>query len=182
VVGFTFEAGRLDQSLGASLLFLTNVAAILGSGTVVMALYGIHRLAAHSAGPEQRTINRRNAVIAIAAMIVAVSIPLAATSVSVVRDTSRETQTLAAARSFGDAVGWTTGNVTTRNGVVLVHMEGPPPLPNTDRLRTELEERGVDPREVHVELVPARLVIFDQPGSMSCLPLIPRPATSISGV
>src|ERR687898_731777 len=46
VVGFTFEAGKLGQSLGASL-----VSAILGSGTVVMALYGIHRLAAHSAGP-----------------------------------------------------------------------------------------------------------------------------------
>src|SRR5215208_1601138 len=94
VVGFTFEAGKLDQSLGASLLFLTNVAAILGSGTVVMALYGIHRLAAHSAGPEQRTINRRNAVIAIAAMIVTVSIPLAATSLTVIRDTSREALTL----------------------------------------------------------------------------------------
>ena len=161
VVGFTFEAGKLGQSLGASLLFLTNVAAILGSGTVVMALYGIHRLVAPTDGPEQPTINRRNAVIAIAAMIVVVSIPLAATSLTVIRDTSREAQTLAAARSFGKAVGWSTGNVTTRNGVVLVHMEGPPPLPNTDRLRTELEERGVDPSEVHVELVPARLVTFD---------------------
>jgi Domain of unknown function (DUF389) len=99
--------------------------------------------------------------VAIAAMIVAVSISLGATSISVVRDTSRETRTLAAARSFGNAVGWSTGNVTTRGGVVLVHMEGPPPLPNTDRLRTELEERGVDPTEVHVELVPARLVTFD---------------------
>jgi uncharacterized hydrophobic protein (TIGR00271 family) len=158
VVGLTFEAGKLGQSLGASLLFLTNVAAILGSGTVVMAIYGIHRLVAPTAGPEQRTVNRRNAIIVIAVMVVAVSIPLAATSVSV---TSREARTLAAARSFGDAVGWTTGNVTTRNGVVLVHMEGPPPLPKTDRLRTELEERGVDPSEVHVELVPARLVTFD---------------------
>jgi uncharacterized hydrophobic protein (TIGR00271 family) len=161
VVGLTFEAGKLGQSLGASLLFLTNVAAILGSGTVVMAIYGIHRLVAPTAGPEQRTVNRRNAIIVIAVMVVAVSIPLAATSVSVVRDTSREARTLAAARSFGDAVGWTTGNVTTRNGVVLLHMEGPPPLPKTDRLRTELEERGVDPSEVHVELVPARLVTFD---------------------
>jgi hypothetical protein len=99
--------------------------------------------------------------VAIAAMIVAVSISLGATSISVVRDTTREAHTLAAARSFGNAVGWSTGNVTTRGGVVLVHMEGPPPLPNTDRLRTELEERGVDPTEVHVELVPARLVTFD---------------------
>jgi hypothetical protein len=100
-------------------------------------------------------------IIIIAAMIVAVSIPLAATSLTVIRDTSREARTLAAARSFGDAVGWSTGNVTTRNGVVLVHMEGPPPLPNTDRLRTELVERDVEPSDVHVELVPARLVTFD---------------------
>ena len=161
VVGFTFEAGKLDQSLGALLLFLTNVAAILGSGTVVMALYGIHRLVTPTADPEQRTVNRRNAVIVITAMIVAISVPLTAASLTVARDTSREARTLTAARSFGDEVGWTVGNATTRNGVVLVHMEGPPPLPETDRLRTELEERGVDPSDVHVELVPARLVTFD---------------------
>src|ERR687890_2281816 len=149
VVGFTLEAGKLDQSLGASLLFLTNVAAILGSGTVVMALYGFHRLVASTAGSEGRTFNRRPAVLAIAALIIAVSVPLTAASITASRDTSREAHTLAAARSFGNAVGWTTGNVTTRNGVVLVHMKGPPPLPNTDRLRRELEERGVDPREVH---------------------------------
>ena len=161
VVGFTFEAGKLGQSLGASLLFLTNVAAILGSGTVVMALYGFHRLIASTASPERRTVNRRNVVIIITAMVVAVSVPLTAASLSVARDTSREARTLAAARSFGDEVGWTVGNASTRNDVVFVHMEGPPPLPKTDRLRTELEERGVDPSDVHIELVPARLVTFD---------------------
>ena len=106
VVGFiTFEAGKLGQSLGASLLFLTNVAAILGSGTVVMALYGFHRLIASTASPERRTVNLRNVVIVITAMVVAVSVPLTAASLSVARDTSREAQTLAAARSFGDEVG-----------------------------------------------------------------------------
>jgi uncharacterized hydrophobic protein (TIGR00271 family) len=161
VVGFTLEAGKPDQALGALLLFLTNVAAILGSGTVVMALYGFFRPAASPAGPERPAVNRRNAVIIIAAMVVAVSIPLTTTSLTLARDTSREAKTLAAAREFGDAVGWSTGNVTTRGGVVLVHMEGPPPLPRTDRLRTELEDRGVDPSEVQVELVPAKLVTFD---------------------
>ena len=53
------------------------------------------------------------------------------------------------------------GNASTRNDVVFVPKEGPPPLPKTDRLRTELEERGVDPSDVHIELVPARLVTFD---------------------
>jgi uncharacterized membrane protein len=161
VVGFTLEAGKPDQALGASLLFLTNVAAILGSGTVVMALYGFFRPAASPAGLERPAVNRRNAVIIIAAMVVAVSIPLTATSVTLARDTLREAQTLAAAREFSDAVGWSTGKVTTRGGVVLVHMEGPPPLPNTDSLRTELKKRGVDPSEVQVELVTAKLVTFD---------------------
>jgi uncharacterized hydrophobic protein (TIGR00271 family) len=161
VVGFTLEAGKLDQSLGAFLLFLTNVAAILGSGTIVMALYGFHRLVFSTAGFEVRSFNRRNAVIAIAALVIAVSIPLTVTSVTVARDTAREAQTLAAARAFGDEVGWTTGDASTRGGVVTVHMEGPPPLPPTDRLRKELGKRGVDPSDVHVELVPARLVTFD---------------------
>ena len=44
---------------------------------------------------------------------------------------------------------------------MLVHMEGPPPLPKTDGLRKELEKRNVDPSEVQVELVPARKVTFD---------------------
>jgi len=165
VVGFTLEAGKPDQALGALLLFLTNVAAILASGTIVMALYGFHRRIAPTANPGQRTVNRRNAVIIIAAMVIAVSIPLTATSITLARDTSREARTLAAAREFGDVVGWSTGNVTTRGGVVLVHMEGPPPLPDTDRLRKELKKRDVDPSEVHVELVPARLVTFDMPGT-----------------
>jgi uncharacterized membrane protein len=161
VVGFTLEAGKPEQAFGAFLLFLTNVAAILGSSTVVMALYGFFVTTALETGSERRMVNRRNAVIIIAAMVVAVSFPLSATSVTLARDTSREARTLAVARSFGHAVGWSVGKVTTRGGVVLVHIEGPPPLPKTDPLRKELEERGVDPSDVHVELVPARVVTFD---------------------
>ena len=126
-----------------------------------MALYGFHRQVGPTSSPGRRPVNRRNAVVIIAAMVIAVSIPLTATSVTLARDTSREARTLAAAREFGHAVGWSTGNVTTRGGVVLVHMEGPPPLPDTDRLRKELKKRGVDPSDVRVELVPARVVTFD---------------------
>jgi uncharacterized hydrophobic protein (TIGR00271 family) len=161
VVGFTLEAGKPDQALGALLLFLTNVAAILTSGTIVMALYGFHRLVASAASSERGMVNRRNAVIIIAAMVIAVSIPLTTTSVTLARDTSREARALAAAREFGKEVGWKTGNVKTREGEILVHMEGPPPLPDTDRLRKELEKRDVDPSAVRVELVPAQVVTFN---------------------
>jgi hypothetical protein len=95
-------------------------------------------------------------------MVIAVSIPLTTTSVTLARDTSREARAaLAAAREFGKEVGWKTGNVTTREGEILVHMEGPPPLPDTDRLRKELEKRDVDPSAVRVELVPAQVVTFN---------------------
>src|SRR3954471_14206467 len=45
VVGLTLESGAPHQSLGALLLFTTNVIAILASGIVVMALYRVGRLA-----------------------------------------------------------------------------------------------------------------------------------------
>jgi hypothetical protein len=86
---------------------------------------------------------------------------LTATSITVSRDSAREAKTLAAARAFGNEVGWSTDNITTRGGVVIVDMEGPPPLPRKDLLRKELQERGVDPSDVQVELVPARRVTFD---------------------
>ncbi|HEX5848539.1 MAG TPA: DUF389 domain-containing protein [Rubrobacter sp.] len=161
VVGLTFESGAPDQSLGALLLFLTNVAAILGSGTVVMAIYGVHRLAASPDSPGQRTVNRRNAVIAIAAMIVAVVVPLTATSVSIARDSLREARVSDAARAFGKEVGWSTADITTRKGRVVVLMEGPLPVPDPDPLESQLKERGVAPSEVRVELDPVRIVTFD---------------------
>jgi len=43
VVGLTLEGGEPSQALGALLLFLTNVAAILLTGIAVMALLGAHR-------------------------------------------------------------------------------------------------------------------------------------------
>jgi uncharacterized hydrophobic protein (TIGR00271 family) len=161
VVGLTFEAGARDQSFGALLLFLTNVAAILASGTVVMALYGVHRLATPAATPGQRTVNRRNAIIVIAAMVVAVVVPLTATSVTIARDTLREARVSEAARAFGKEVGWSPGEISTRNGQVVVHMEGPLPIPDTDPLELQLEKRGVAPSEVRIELDPVRVVTFN---------------------
>ncbi|WP_394771118.1 DUF389 domain-containing protein [Lacisediminihabitans sp.] len=44
VAGLALESGSLVQFLGALLLFLTNVVAIIGTGIVVMSLYGVSRL------------------------------------------------------------------------------------------------------------------------------------------
>ena len=63
VVGLTLESGAPRQSLAAFLLFTTNVAAILASGIVVMALYRVHRVSDQAAAP---AFHRRGAVAIIA--------------------------------------------------------------------------------------------------------------------
>ena len=66
-----------------------------------------------------------------------------------------------AARAFGKEVGWSTANITTRQGQVVVLMEGPLPIPDTDSLKSQLAKRGVAPSEVRIDLDPVRVVNFD---------------------
>ena len=63
VVGLTLESGAPHQALGALLLFTTNVAAILASGIVVMALYRTHRISDQAQAP---AFHRRGAVAVVA--------------------------------------------------------------------------------------------------------------------
>jgi uncharacterized membrane protein len=58
VVGLTLESGADGQSVGALLLFLTNVGPIVLSGLIVMALYRVHR-AATQAGIGRPPTDRR---------------------------------------------------------------------------------------------------------------------------
>jgi hypothetical protein len=51
VVGLTLESGAPNQALGALILFTTNVAAILASGIVVMALYRTFRASDNTKAP-----------------------------------------------------------------------------------------------------------------------------------
>ena len=69
VVGLTLESGAPRQSLGAFLLFTTNVVAILASGTVVMALYRAYRRPDQATAP---AFHRAGAVAVIAGLLLAV--------------------------------------------------------------------------------------------------------------
>ena len=54
VVGLTLESGVPDESVGALLLFGTNVAAIIATGTLVLLLYRIRDVAAAAGLPVGR--------------------------------------------------------------------------------------------------------------------------------
>ena len=166
VVGLTLQAHRWGQAGGASLLFVTNVAAMLGVGTVVMAFYRVHRMSPQYGTRESRALNRRNAVFVIAALVVIVVVPLTSASVTVAHQTSRETAVTAAAAAWVPGTGWELVSVTTDDsGHTVALFQGPPPYPDTSGLRAQLVARGVPPQTVQVQFVPRQTVTFRPVGS-----------------
>jgi len=67
VAGLTLQSGAPGQCLGALLLFATNVAAILASGIVVMALYRVSR----ASGPAPAAASGRPVAMVIIVLLLA---------------------------------------------------------------------------------------------------------------
>ena len=153
VVGLTLESGDADQALGALLLFVTNVVAILATGTIVMAIYGVYRLQADDTFVRAK-FNRRHAITVIGGMIVLVGIPLTVSSVSIARDTDQQTDVHEAGEEWADLVGWELVEVDTEATRIIARFEGPTPVPSTDSFIPILRDHGVDPDDVRVELLP----------------------------
>jgi uncharacterized hydrophobic protein (TIGR00271 family) len=161
VVGLTLESGQGDQALGALLLFVTNVVAILATGTIVMALYGIYRL-----GPDdtlvRSRINRGSALAVIGVMAVVVGIPLTLTSIAIAQDTNAQADVHDAGERWADGVGWELVGVDMQAGEIVARFEGPTPIPTTGDLVRLLRDTGVDPDDVKVELVPRATVELEE--------------------
>lgn len=156
VVGLTAEAGELDQAMGALLLFGTNVAAILTTGIVVMGLCGVHRMVVPVSDPSTgvRAVNRRNAVLVIVGLFVVIGVILATSTVSIARDTQRESRVRRIVTTWAGEYDWDVLDVNTVDDEVVVRLAGPPPIPGTDDLETALEAAGIAPEDVVVEFIP----------------------------
>lgn len=158
VVGLTAESGELDEAAGALLLFGTNVAAILTTGIVVMAVYGVHKLVVPSADPARRSVNRRNAVLMIVALFVVIGIPLTISTVKISRDTALESDVRAAAADWADDHAWTLLGVSSDNTGIIIRLAGVPPLPDTSDLVDALDRAGIDPTTVTLQVIPESTV------------------------
>jgi uncharacterized membrane protein len=159
VVGLTLEAGEAAQSFGALLLFLTNVAAILATGTIVMAFYGAHRH--RGSNDTGREMNRRNAVATIAVLVVAVTVPLAVSSVQITKDTAEQVEVHDVSQNWAAAGGWELVEVVGEEGMTIARLEGPLPAPDVEPLRAELARKGVDLNHVRLELLPRQTIDLD---------------------
>jgi uncharacterized hydrophobic protein (TIGR00271 family) len=153
VVGLTLEAGASDEAAGAFLLYLTNVAAILLTGLLVMTLY---RVGATASGAADRGgASRRAGIIATVAAVIALGLPLAASSARIVVETVIARDVRATASSWAVSQGWEVVSVETRQGEVVVRAVGPTPAPDPDGLRTALDAAGLAEVVVQLDLVPA---------------------------
>jgi uncharacterized membrane protein len=154
VVGLTLESGAPRQSLAALLLFMTNVAAILASGVVVMALYQVRRGLGQvqTASP---AFHYRGAVAIIAALLLAVIVPLSISSGRIDKTTVRQSDVQAVAQHWASAAGWSVVGVTVTGDQVLVEATGPSPAPGLAGLRRDLDAAGLNGLNVQVSLVTA---------------------------
>ena len=149
VVGLTLESGAPRESLGAFLLFATNVAAILASGIVVMAIHRVHRVFG-AAGARYG-----GAIVIIAALLLVVIVPLHINSDRIDNTNVRQSEVQAVAERWANDAGWSVTGVTATGDQVLIEATGPNPAPGLTQLRHDLNVAGLNGLDVRVSLVPA---------------------------
>ncbi|MGM0384471.1 MAG: TIGR00341 family protein [Actinomycetota bacterium] len=135
VVGICLGNGQPVLALGAFLLFLSNMVALVMAGTLVFTAYGYAREAALARG-----FNRRRANSAVAAVLVLVLVPLlsnTAANLAVAIWTQRVTAV--AEEWLADVPGGRLTDVTVTSATAILDIEVPGALPDTAALLAALD-------------------------------------------
>lgn len=151
VVGLLLEVGRYGDATGAALLFGTNVAAIVATGTIVLLAYRVRGVAQSSGMPVGALTG--STLVAVAALVVLVTIPLAGGSAAVAADQRLQSQVTPIATEWATGAGWQLSSVAVTGGSLSVTALGPLPGPNPGSLRRMLDNAGFTGTALTVELV-----------------------------
>jgi uncharacterized hydrophobic protein (TIGR00271 family) len=151
VVGLLLEVGRFSDAAQALLLFGTNVAAIVLTGTVLLGAYRV-REASRGAGHVATAFGKRTFAV-IVSLVVVVAVPLAIGTFNVVRDQALTARAKPVAQSWAARAGWQVTTVEVVNGTVTITALGPPPSIDVDQLRKELDAAGLTANDALVRLV-----------------------------
>jgi uncharacterized hydrophobic protein (TIGR00271 family) len=151
VVGLTLESGAGDEALGALLLFGTNVAAIVGTGTLLLLIAGL-RSSARTAGRPIGEL-RGTTLVVVAAMLVVVAVPLTLGSGQAAREQWVISQAGSVAEEWADGQHWQVQDVAYRQGALWVVAVGQPPEADEDALRQALDDAGLADVTLEVTLL-----------------------------
>lgn len=151
VVGMLLQVQRYADAAQAGLLFGTNVAAIIATGTIVLLFYRVR----DAAKLQGRVVGRISPLtyIVIAGAMILVAIPLAIGSVSIAQDRNLEAQTLPIARGWATDAGWDISAVRAVQHRLIVTALGEPPEADPSGLRVALNEAGYSDVSVDIVLV-----------------------------
>lgn len=156
VAGLALESGEAGQAFGAALLFVTNVAAILATGSIVMAVYGFSRLRMLEAEDKEAERRRRAKAYVTTAMLVAlVAWPLTYSSAKAFESRSREQAVREYVEQATEGSRWVIIDISAREGdLVLVQLRGTPPVPDLTPVWEDMEAEGLETDKIVIEFVP----------------------------
>ena len=151
VVGLTLESGEPGQALGALLLFASNVAAIVATGTGLLLVYRV-RAAAEAAG---RPVGRlgKGTMAVVAAFVVLVAVPLGVGSYRVYTQSTTIAGVRPVADQWASTQSWRVVSISGTASAVQIDAIGPTPGPDVALLRRELDQAGYADVAVQVSLV-----------------------------
>jgi len=145
VVGLSLQDGRLDYAMGAILLFITNVAAIIFTATLVLLLYNV-RGAAKSAGIEIHKL-RGTSLALVTGTVILVAIPLGFSTERVFSEARLTFSAAPVAERWAKANGWKILKLDIKNNMVTITAFGPPPELEAQELRRDQKRSHQAPLE-----------------------------------
>ncbi|MGW0666168.1 DUF389 domain-containing protein [Streptomyces sp. NPDC002746] len=154
VTGLLLTVHRYHDAGQSALLFATNVAAIVATGTVVFLIYGV-RVGAERADMRVGEFRGRT-LAAVVCVVVLVAAPLTAGTVTVARDRSLAADARPVAEQWAATGKWQIASVEARNGIVVIGVLGLPPQPAPTALRAALDEHGMRDADLELHLVGGR--------------------------
>jgi uncharacterized hydrophobic protein (TIGR00271 family) len=151
VAGLTLEARAYGETLGAVVLFGTNVTAIIATGTLLLLLARV-RDTARAANLTVGSLSVKT-IAAVGVSLVLISVPLAYGSVQVVREQLIVTSARPVADNWADRQGEQVTDVFVRGDVLHIVALGSPSQVRVEGLRGALDEAGLDHIDVEVTMV-----------------------------
>ena len=149
-VGILLAGGRGEDALGAMILFLTNIGAILLAGTITFLVTGL------AAAVGRRPSQVRNALFAICVFVALIAIPLRANSHRLWADATHEEKVLEIVHDWIEPTDWEVYAVNVDGNLVEIALGGDGELPPTDDVIAALNEEFDGDVEVTARIVNTR--------------------------
>jgi uncharacterized hydrophobic protein (TIGR00271 family) len=151
VVGLTLESGAPDEARGALLLFATNVAAIVATGTLVLLAYRIRHVMT-SAGRPVPAFSKRTVAVVVGTVIL-VAVPLAWGTLWSALKHQIVLRAQPVAEQWAAQEGWIITSVGFDQDTLVIQALGSLPEADATELREDLDAAGLASVDTRVTLV-----------------------------